>query len=162
MILGMTPLTLFHVILSLIGIGSGLLVLLGMLGSNRQEFLTAIFLATTLATSLTGFLFPFTGLLPSHVVSIISVIVLAGAIYARYSAGLAGQWRWIYAAAALLALYFNILVLIIQAFQKIPSLATLAPTQSEPPFVVTQVVVLIAFAIAAVAAVLRFHPAPKG
>ena len=91
---------------------------------------------------------------------ILSVVILAAAIYARYGAHLAGAWRWGYVTLATLALYFNVLVLIIQAFQKIPVLAALAPTQSEPPFVAVQGVVLIAFVVAGALAALRFHPKP--
>ena len=158
MILGMTPLTFIHVVLSLIGIATGLLVLLGMLKSERQETMTAIFLASTLATSLSGFLFPFTHLLPSQIVGVISIVILAIAIYARYVANLAGAWRWIYVALAALALYFNVLVLIVQAFQKVPVLAALAPTQSEPPFLIAQAFALLFFAVAGSLAALRFQP----
>lgn len=152
----MPPLTLFHVVLSLIGIGSGLVVLFGMLKANPLNGWTAVFLATTAATSLTGFLLPAPHFLPSHAIGILSLIVLAIATAARYSRHLAGGWRATYVITALIALYFNVFVLIVQLFRKVPSLEALAPTQSEPPFLVTQLIVLVGFVILTVAAVQRF------
>jgi uncharacterized membrane protein SirB2 len=159
MILGMSTsmFTLVHVVLSLVGILAGLVVLFGMLGSKRQDGWTALFLATTVATSLTGF-FPRDHILPAHIVGVISLIVLAAAILARYGYRLAGSWRWIYVTSGVLALYLNVFVAVVQAFQKLPFLAALAPTQSEPPFVVAQVVVLLAFIVLGVFAVRSFHP----
>jgi hypothetical protein len=147
MILGMSlaRFTALHVILSLVGIASGAVVLIGMLGGRQLEGLTALFLATTVLTSVTGFFFPFTKLLPSHVVGIISLVVLAAALAALYVFDLAGAWRWIYVAGAVLALYLNVFVGVVQAFQKLSFLQPLAPTQSEPPFLVTQVAVLVIF-----------------
>jgi hypothetical protein len=160
MILGMSTsmFTLVHVVISLVGILAGLVVVFGMLGSRRQEGWTALFLATTVATSVTGFFFPSEHILPSHIVGAISLIVLAVAILARYGYHLLGSWRWIYVTSAVVALYLNVFVAVAQAFQKVPFLAALAPTQSEPPFVVAQLVVLAVFIMAGVFAVRSFHP----
>jgi hypothetical protein len=160
MILGMSvsTFTTLHVIISLIGIVTGLVVLLGMLGAKRLGFWTAIFLATTVLTSVTGFLFPFTKLLPSHVFGIISLVVLAIALLALYGLHLDGPWRWIYVAAAVLALYLNAFVGVVQAFQKLAFLQPFAPTQTEAPFIVAQVVVLAIFVVLGFLAVKRFHP----
>ena len=160
MILGMSlsTFTTLHVIISLIGIVTGLVVLLGMLGGRQLGSWTAIFLATTVLTSATGFLFPFNKLLPSHVVGIISLAVLAIALLALYGLHLAGAWRWIYVAAAVLALYLNVFVGVVQAFQKLAFLQPFAPTQSEPPFLVAQLVVLAIFLALGFLGVRRFHP----
>src|SRR5947208_13234460 len=115
--------TLLHVIISLIAIASGLIVMFGLLGSNRLPGLTAIFLLFTILTSATGFLFPFTQLLPSHMIAILSLALLAIACIALYAMGLAGPWRWVYVLTALLSLYFNVFVLVIQSFLKIPALS---------------------------------------
>jgi hypothetical protein len=159
MIFGMTTFTFAHVALSLVGILSGLTVLYGMLASNKLENWTAIFLATTAATSVTGFFFAFDHLLPSHIVGIISLVVLAVAIAALYAFRLAGAWRWIYVASAVFALYLNVFVLVAQLFQKVPSLKALAPTQAEPPFAIAQGIVLVLFVALGIAAVRKFHPA---
>jgi len=164
MILGMSlaTFTLVHVILSLIGIFTGLVVLIGMLNSNRLSGLTAVFLATTLLTSATGFLFPFDKLLPSHIVGIISLVVLALAILALYVFRLAGSWRWIYVGSAMLSLYLNVFVAVVQAFLKVPFLNELAPTQKEPPFAIAQGVVLLAFVVLGILAVRWFRPRIQG
>ena len=130
MILGMSTsmFTLVHVVVSLVGILAGLVVLFGMFGSRRLDGWTALFLATTVVTSVTGFFFPSDHILPSHIVGAISLIVLAIAIVARYVYRIAGPWRWIYVASATLALYLNAFVGVVQAFQKLPVLASLAPT----------------------------------
>lgn len=158
MILGMTTFTFIHVALSLIGILAGLVVMAGLLQSNRLPGWTAVFLATTVATSVTGFGFPFVKFLPSHGVGIISLVLLAAALLGLYGYRLAGSWRWIYVVGAVISLYLNVFVLVVQAFQKIPALKALAPTQSELPFVVTQAVVLLIFIALGVAAVRKFHP----
>src|SRR6266498_983518 len=147
MILGMSTATFttLHVILSLIGIVSGIIALFGMLGARRPGGWTALFLATTVLTSVTGFFFPRDHLLPSHIVGVISLVVLAVAILALYGYRLARSWRWIYVASAGVALYLNVFVGVVQAFQKLPFLKPLAPTQSEPPFLITQLVVLALF-----------------
>ena len=164
MILGMSlaTFTLVHVILSLIGIFTGLVVLIGMLNSNSLSGLTAVFLATTLLTSATGFLFPFDKLLPSHIVGIISLVVLALAILALYVFRLAGSWRWIYVGSAVLSLYLNVFVAVVQAFLKVPFLNELAPTQKEPPFAIAQGVVLLAFVVLGILAVRWFRPRIQG
>ena len=160
MILGMSfsMFTTLHVIISLIGIVTGLVALLGMLGGKNLGGWTEIFLATTVLTSVTGFLFPFAKLLPSHVVGIISLAVLAVALLALYAFRLDGPWRWIYVVGAVLALYLNVFVAVVQAFQKLAFLQPLAPTQAEAPFIVAQVVVLAIFAALGFLAVKRFHP----
>ena len=160
MILGMTTetYTLVHVAISLAGILSGFIVVGGLLANKRLDGMTALFLTTTVLTSVTGFGFPFHKLLPSHVVGIISLVVLAIAILARYALHLAGAWRWIYVVCAVLALYFNFFVLTVQSFAKVPALKALAPTQSEPPFLVTQLVVIALFIVLGIYAVKGFHP----
>ena len=158
MILGMTPFTLFHVILSLIGIATGLVVLSGLLRSDTRPGWTFIFLLTTVGTSVTGFLFPFSGFTPAIGVGIISMIFLIAAIVALYAFGLAGAWRWIYVLSAVVSLYLNVFVLVVQSFQKFPSLNALAPTQSEPPFAIVQGIVLLLFILAGILSVRRFYP----
>jgi len=153
----MDTLTFVHVVLSLIGIVSGFVVVFALLSNSRLEAWTGIFLSTTIATSVTGFIFPFTRLLPSHVIGAISLIVLVPAVYAWYGAHAAGRWRWIYVVTATLALYLNVFVLVAQAFMKVPALATLAPTQSEAPFLAAQAVVLAAFAILGGLSTVRFR-----
>jgi hypothetical protein len=146
-----------HVVLSLVGIFSGFVVMAGLLTSKRLDGWTALFLASTVATSVTGFGFPFNHLLPSHVVGVISLVVLAVVILARYARHLTGAWRAIYVVGAMVALYLNVFVLIVQAFLKVPALKAMAPTQSEPPFLVTQLVVLALFFVVGTVAVNRFH-----
>jgi len=138
--------TLFHVVLSLVGIASGLIVLFGMIGAKRLDGWTALFLATTVLTSVTGFFFPVAGFMPSHAVGIISLVVLAAALVALYVQRLAGSWRWIYVVGAVVALYLNVFVAVVQAFRKLSFLEPLAPTQSEPPFQIAQLAVLLLFA----------------
>ena len=157
MIFGMDIYTFVHVALSLIGIVTGIIVLFGWLADVRLPGWTALFLATTVLTSATGFGFPFDKLLPSHIVGIISLIVLAIALYALYGAHLNGAWRWIYVVTAMIALYLNVFVLIVQAFIKIPALNALAPTQAETPFVATQGAVLLAFVALGLLATRRFR-----
>ena len=137
MIVSLRTFTIVHVALSLVGIGSGFVVLFGLLTAKRFDGWTALFLASTVATSVTGFGFPFDHLLPSHVVGVISLLVLGVVMVARYALHLTGAWRWIYVVGAVLALYLNVFVLIVQAFQKVPALKSMAPTQSEPPFTVS-------------------------
>ena len=160
MILGMSTstFTLVHVVLSLVGIFAGLVVVFGMFSSKSLDGWTALFLATTVLTSVTGFFFPFDKILPSHIVGVISLVVLAIAILALYALHLAGPWRWIYVVSAVLALYLNVFVGVVQAFQKLPLLASLAPTQSEPPFLIAQAVVLVIFIVLGIVAVRSFHP----
>jgi hypothetical protein len=150
--------TQLHVILSLIGIASGTVVLFGMLGGKLLRTWTAVFLATTVLTTVTGFLFPFERLLPSHVVGIVSIVALAIALFALYVRGVAGHWRWIYVTTAVLSLYLNVFVGVVQAFLKQPFLKPLAPTQSEPPFVVAQGIVLLTFLLLGFLALRAFRP----
>jgi hypothetical protein len=158
MVLGMTlaTFTLVHVIISLVGIASGLVVLIGLLGGKPLETWTAIFLATTVATSVTGFGFPFDHLLPSHKVGILSLIVLALAIMARYVFQLAGAWRRSYVVGAVMALYLNVFVLIVQSFQKVPALKAMAPTETEPPFLIAQSAVLVVFVLLGIFSAKKF------
>ncbi len=150
--------TLVHVILSLVGIFSGLVVLYGLFTANPMNGWTLIFLVTTAATSLTGFGFPFHGITPAIIVGILSLLILAAAIAARYACHLAGSWRWIYVIAAVVALYFNVFVLVVQSFLHIPALHALAPNGSEPPFAIAQGIVLVLFLGAGILAVKKFHP----
>lgn len=161
MILGMSTaaFTQFHVILSLIGIVSGIVVLLAMLAAQRLPVLTALFLLTTVATSVTGFMFHFESFGPPEIVGAISLAVLAVAILALYVYKLAGVWRWIYVATAVLALYLNAFVGVVQTFQKVPFFHALAPTQMEPPFAVAQGIVLLVFIALGILAVRKFRPA---
>jgi hypothetical protein len=162
MMLGMSlsTFTLVHVILSLVGICSGIVVVYGLLTGTRLDGWTALFLVSTAATSVTGFGFPFDHLLPSHIVGIISLVALAVAIVARYALHLAGAGRWMYVVGAMLALYLNVFVLIVQSFEKVPALKDLAPTQSEPPFLAAQLVILALFVVLSVFAVKKFRIQP--
>ena len=160
MIFGMTPFTFLHTAISLIGIASGFVVMYGFLNAKRLDGWTAVFLVSTVLTSVTGFGFPFYVLLPSHKIGILSLVLLALAIVARYVRHLAGRWRWIYVVCATLAQYFNVFVLVVQLFKRVPALQPLAPTQSEPPFAAAQLVVLVLFVWFGIVAVRRFRPAP--
>jgi hypothetical protein len=157
MTLGLTTLTVVHVAISLVGIVSGLVVVFGLLGSKRLEGWTALFLFTTVATSVTGFFFPFHGFTPGDAIGIVSLVVLAIAILALYRRRLAGGWRRTYVISAVVALYLNVFVLIVQLFEKVPTLRALAPTQSERPFAVTQVVVMVLFIVLGIAAAKKFR-----
>ena len=160
MILGMTTFAFVHTLLSLIGIVAGLIVAFGLLTANRMSGLTALFLAATVATSVTGFFFPFVGFKPSYVVGVISLIVLAVALYALYGKQLDEVWRPTYAISAVISLYLNVFVLVAQAFVKVPALKELAPIQSEPPFLLAQAVVLVVFVVMGILSVIRFYPEP--
>ncbi len=157
MIFGMTTFTFVHVAISLVVILSGLVVVFGLLAAKGLDGWTALFLVTTVLTSVTGFFFPFEGFKPSYVVGAISLVVLAIAILARYRRELAGGWRRTYVICAVIALYLNVFVLVVQLFEKVPALKAAAPTQSEPPFVVTQVVVLAIFIVLGIFAVRGFR-----
>jgi hypothetical protein len=160
MILGMSTsaFTWVHVVLSLTGIFSGVIVLFAMIGAKRLNGWTALFLATTVLTSVTGFFFPRDHVLPSHIVGVLSLVVLLVTILALYAYRLADSWRWIYVVGAVAALYFNVFVGVVQAFQKLAFLQPLAPTQSEPPFLITQLLVLTLFIVLGIVAVRSFHP----
>jgi hypothetical protein len=167
MILGMSLSTFVtvHVIISLIGIVAGIIVMFGLLGSNRLPGLTAIFLLFTILTNATGFLIPpllTETLLPSHMIGILSLVLLAIACIALYGVKLSGAWRWIYVVTAMLSLYLNVFVLIIQSFLKVPALHVLAPSvpPSEPPFAIVQGIVLVFFVIVIIGAVRRYRPMP--
>jgi hypothetical protein len=148
--------TVVHVLLSLAGIAAGFLVLGGLLKNREFGRSTAVFLAATLLTSVTGFFFPFHGFTPAIGLGIVSLIALAIAIYARYVRTLAEAWRRIYVISAVTALYFNVFVLVVQVFQKVPSLKALAPTQTEAPFAVTQLAVLALFVVSGIQAARKF------
>lgn len=162
MILGMSThvFTVVHVIISLIGIASGLIVLFAMFGSRRLGGWTALFLFTTILTNVTGFLFPINGFTPAFGVGVISTVILLIALIARYGKHLAGAWRWIYVVMAVTALWFNVFVLIVQSFLKVPALLALAPNGNEPPFLIVQAAALVFFVVTGFIAVRRFHPAP--
>jgi len=157
MLANLTTFTLAHVAISLVGIISGFVMLYGLLTAKRFEATTALFLATTVATSVTGFFFPVHHFMPSHGVGIISLLVLPIAYYARYGRHLLGNWRWTYVVAAMVSLYLNVFVLVVQSFLKVPALRALAPTGSEPPFAVAQGVVLVAFVVLTILAGRRFR-----
>jgi hypothetical protein len=164
MILGMSlsMFTTVHVIISLIAIVAGIIVMFGLLGSSRMPGLTAIFLLFTILTSATGFLFPFEKLLPSHIIAILSLVLLAIACIALYGMKLSGAWRWIYVLTAMISLYFNVFVLVIQSFLKIPALTALAPGNppSGPAFAVIQGIVLLFFVVVIIGAMRRYRPMP--
>lgn len=150
--------TVIHTLISLVAIFTGFVVLFGLLASERLDGWTKWFLITAAATTVTGFFFPFHGLTPAFKLGIISTFVLAITIYARYPRQLAGAWRWIYVVGAVISLYFNVFVLVVQSFEKIPALHAMAPTQTEPPFKLTQLVVLALFALLTIIAAIRFRP----
>jgi len=158
MILTLQAYTIFHVVISLVAIIAGLIVLHGWLTDRRLDGWTLIFLLFTLATSVTGFFFPFNGFTPAIGTGILSVVVLLAAFAALYAFHLEGSWRWIYLVSAAIALYLNVFVLIIQAFLKIPPLHALAPNGNEPPFAIVQGIVLVLFVIGGFMAVRRYRP----
>jgi hypothetical protein len=152
--------TIIHTLISFIAIFTGFVVVFGMLGGKRLDGWTKWFLITAVATTVTGFFFPFHGLTPAFKLGIISSIVLAITIIARYPKQLTGAWRWIYTIGAVISLYFNLFVLVVQAFEKVSFLQAMAPTQTEQPFKLTQLVVLALFIVLGIAAVIRFRPEP--
>ena len=156
----LTIYTLIHVALSLSGIMTGVVVLLGLLTGKRFDTWTPLFLATTAATSVTGFFFPFHGLTPAIVTGIISLIFLSVAAFARYARRLAHAWRQSYVISAVIVLYLNVFVLIVQAFQKIAALKAFAPTQTEPSFKFVQITVLAVFVFLTIVAAIRFREIP--
>jgi hypothetical protein len=153
--------TIIHTLISLVGIFTGLVVLFGLLGNKRLDGWTKWFLITTVATSVTGFFFPFHSLTPAYTVGAISLVLLGIAILARCRQRMAGAWRWIYVVCAMIALYLNVFVLVVQSFLKIPALHAMAPTQTEPPFKLTQLVVLGLFFLLTIVAAIRFRPEPR-
>jgi len=157
--LGMTAFTLFHVALSLAGLFSGFIVVFGLLTGKRLDGWTALFLVTTVLTSVTGFPFPFHKVMPSHILGVLSLIGLVVAIFARYVLQLAGGWRRSHVVSSVIALYFNVFVLVAQLFMKVPALKAMAPTQSEPAFKVTQLAVLVIFVALTIGSARNFRDA---
>ncbi|HEX4064578.1 MAG TPA: hypothetical protein VHZ09_01040 [Acidobacteriaceae bacterium] len=162
MILGMSVavFTQVHVAISLIAIAAGFVVVFGMIAAKRLPLLTALFLITTAATSVTGFMFPYHGMTPGIVIGILSLVVLLFAAVALYGGHLVGGWRATYVITAMMALYLNFFVLIVQSFEKVPALHALAPTQKEMPFKVAQLVTLVIFVLLASVATKRFRLKP--
>jgi hypothetical protein len=161
MLFNITTFTLFHVAVSVIGIIAGLVVAGGLVAGKELDGWTGVFLVTTVLTNATGFGFPFVTLLPSHVIGALSLVLLPVVIFARYGKHLAGGWRSVYVAGAVLALYLNVFVLLVQLFRRIPALIVSAPTQKEPPFLVTQLVVLALFVWLGRAAFKGFGAEPR-
>jgi hypothetical protein len=159
MILGMTALVFVHTLISLVGIATGLVMLRRMWANRRADRWTAWFLATTILTSASGFVLPADRFLPSHAVGVLSLAILALACYARHGKRMSGAWRLGYVLSAVAALYFNVFVLVVQLFLKVPAMHALAPKQNEAPFSIAQAVVLVVFVVAGVFAARRFHPA---
>jgi len=160
MILGLSlvQFTYLHVFLSLVGLGAGIFIVYGLLTSRRLSILTSLFLVTTVATSLTGFLYPFNGITPGIILGILSMIVLVLAIVALYVKKLAGPWRGTYVVTVMLAYYFNFFVLVAQSFAKVPPLHSIAPTQASPGFGFTEAAVLVIFILLTIRAFKKFHP----
>ena len=161
MVLGMplATFTFLHVLISLVGIASGLIVLERFFRNRTLGVSNTVFLITTILTSVTGFLFPFkTFGSPAHIVGTISLLILAIALFALYAGNLVGPWRWIYVSTAMVALYLNVFVAVAQSFAKIGRLHALAPTGSEPPFVIIQVIVLVLFIVLGIVTLMRFRP----
>ena len=152
--------TIIHTLISLVAIFTGFVVLFGLLSGKRLDSWTEWFLITAVATTVTGFFFPFHGFTPGIGLGLISLPILALTIYARYSRGLRWAWRWIYVIGAVISLYFNVFVGVVQSFEKIPALTALAPTQSDPPFKLTQLVVLALLVVLTFVAAIRFRPEP--
>jgi hypothetical protein len=150
--------TIVHTLISLWAIFTGFVVLFGLLAGNRLDGWTRWFLITAVATTVTGFFFPYHGVTPAIKLGIISSVVLLVTIYARYAKHLAGAWRWIYVVGAVISLYFNIFVGIVQSFEKIPALHAMAPTQTEQPFKLTQLIALALFILLTVISGIKFHP----
>jgi hypothetical protein len=153
--------TLLHVIISLIAIGCGLVAVVAMLFSQRLSRWTALFLFATTLTSVTGFYFPGPFITPARIFGIASLVVLVPTLLARYAFRLQGAWRWIYVGGAVIVLYLNVFVLIVQSFAKIPQLQVLAPTQSEPPFLIAEAGALVIFILLGIVALVTFHPNRK-
>ena len=156
MIFDITTFTLIHTLISLVAITAGLVVMGGLMAERRLDGWIGLFLVTTALTSITGFGFPFTGLIASHYVGIISLLILPPVVYARYRKHLIGSWRGVFVVGTALTLYLNFFVLVVQLFRRVPALLVSAPTQKEPPFVVTQILVMALFAILSVAAFKKF------
>jgi hypothetical protein len=158
MIFGLTLFTLVHVIITLIAMAAGLIAIFGMITNNRMDTVTGIFLLFTVLTSVTGFLFPITKLTPALILGMMSIVVLAIAMAARYRFAMHGAWRWVYVITAIIGQYFNSIVLVVQAFLKLPALHALAPQGNEPPFAIAQGVTLLFYVVTGYSAVNRFRP----
>jgi hypothetical protein len=158
--LSLSTFTLLHVILSLAGIASGFVVVYGLFNSKTLDGWTAIFLSTTILTSVTGFMFPFHAVTPGIVLGVLSLVVLAATVAARYAFHYNGAWRSTYVITTIIALYFNCFVAVVQSFQKVPALKTLAPAQTEAPFGIAQLAVLAIFVVIGIRAVKKFHITP--
>ena len=152
--------TIIHTLISLIAIFTGIVVVFGMLAGLRLNGWTKWFLTTAVATTVTGFFFPFHGFTPAIGLGIISLPFLALTLFARYRKHLRGAWRWIYVIGAVICLYFNLFVAVVQAFEKVPALHAMAPTQTESPFKFAQLIVLTVSIVLAIIAVIRFRPEP--
>ena len=153
-----TTLVGFHTVISLVALATGLVAVLGMAGGRLLRGWTATFLATAFLTSATGFLFPFGGILPSHVFGVVSLAAIALAVMAQYGRGFAGRWRATFVVGVVLATYLDAFVAIVQVFQKVPAAHALAPTQAEPPFAIAQGLLLAAFLLLGTLAMRRFRP----
>jgi hypothetical protein len=151
--------TFLHVVISLVGIMTGFIVVALMLQNAPLAGWNGFFLTATILTSVTGFFFPLNAIGPPHIVGAISLVVLAVALFALYGRKLAGPWRVVYVVSAVLALYLNVFVGVVQSFAKVTYLNKLAPTGSEPPFGVAQAIVLILFVVVGFLATRRYHPA---
>jgi uncharacterized membrane protein len=158
MLFDLGSLTGIHTVISLLAIVFGLAVLAEMLGARLPSFVGLVFVLLAALTSATGFLFTFNGVLPSHIVGAIALVVLAGAVFARYVGQLRRSWRWFYAAAMVASVYFLAFVGVAQLFAKVPAIHALAPTQAEPPFAIAQAVLLGIFVIIGIAAARRYRP----
>jgi len=154
----MDALTAIHTALSLVALVAGIVVVIGLLGTRLLPLWSALYFVTAVATSATGFLFPSSTFMASHWIGVISLVVLALAIVARYRLALAGAWRWIYVAGTVIGAYFLVFVTIAQAFKKLPALMAAAPTLSEPPFALSQLAALLLFVVAGIAAARLFRP----
>ena len=157
MILGMTTFTFVHVVISLVAIFSGLVTVFGMIAGKRLDGWTGLFLVMTVLTSVTGFMFPYHGFTPAIGVGILSLVALAMAILARYRRHLLGGWRRTYVISAVIALYLNVFVLVVQLFEKVPVLHAMAPKGSEPPFLITQAIVMVIFVVLGILAAKKFR-----
>ncbi len=156
--LSLSAFTTLHVIISLVAIAAGFVVVAQMLGGRKSEPWTALFLATTVLTSVTGFMIPASTFTPAHAFGVISLVLLALAVVGWYRRRLAGFWRWIYVVTAIASLYLNVFVALVQAFQKLPPLNALAPTQSEAPYLIAQTAILAIFIWLGIRATRRFRP----
>ena len=152
--------TIVHMLISLVAIFTGLVVLFGMIAGKRLDGWTKWFLTTAVLTTVTGFFFPFHGFTPAIGLGIISLPFLAITIFARYGRHLTGAWRWIYVIGAVICLYFNLFVLVVQLFEKVPALQAMASTQTESPFKLVQLIVIVLSILLGIIAVVRFRPEP--